>query len=81
MLKPSISLTKIDRWNQQLDVQNYLRRVLQLVINGDTFLCDYTIRRWKKLESHGTPPTNRAAHGSLTVDHFFFVFGGALGGG
>lgn len=33
------------------------------------------------MESHGTPPTNRAAHGSLTVDHFFFVFGGALGGG
>jgi len=26
-------------------------------------------------------PSNRAAHNSLAVDHFFFVFGGALGGG
>ena len=26
-------------------------------------------------------PSNRAAHSALAVDHFFFVFGGALGGG
>ena len=39
------------------------------------------MRKWKKLENHGTPPTNRAAHSSIAVDHFFFVFGGALGGG
>jgi hypothetical protein len=27
------------------------------------------------------PPTNRAAHTAIAVDKFFFVFGGALGGG
>lgn len=51
------------------------------IITGDTFVCDYNSKRWKKLENHGMPPSNRAAHNALTVDHFFFVFGGALGGG
>lgn len=26
-------------------------------------------------------PTNRAAHASIFIDHFLFVYGGALGGG
>ena len=51
------------------------------IITGDTFLCDFNLKKWKKLENNGSPPTNRAAHNSLSVDHFFYVFGGALGGG
>ena len=51
------------------------------IITGDTYICDYNLLKWKKLENHGTSPTNRAAHSSLSVDHCFYVFGGALGGG
>lgn len=50
------------------------------VITGDTFICDYKYKRWKKLEPKGNPPSNRAAHASVSIDHYFFVFGGALGG-
>ena len=51
------------------------------IITGDTFLLDYNLRKWKKLDNHGIPPTHRAAHNAISVDHFFYVFGGALGGG
>lgn len=51
------------------------------VITGDTFLCDYLQRKFKKLENRGNSPTNRAAHAAVCIDQFLFVFGGALGGG
>ena len=51
------------------------------VITGDTFLCEYIHKRFKKLENRGTAPTNRAAHASICIDHFIYVYGGALGGG
>lgn len=50
------------------------------MITGDTFVCDYYHKRWKKLDSRGMPPSNRAAHCSVAVDHYLYVFGGALGG-
>lgn len=51
------------------------------VITGDTFLCEYFNKRFKKLESRGAAPSNRAAHASVSIDHFMYVYGGALGGG
>lgn len=51
------------------------------VITGDTFLCEYIHKRFKKLENRGSAPTNRAAHASVCIDHFIYVYGGALGGG
>ena len=27
------------------------------------------------------PPSNRAAHATICIEHFLFVYGGALGGG
>lgn len=50
------------------------------VITGDTFMCDYNNKRWKKLEPRGVAPSNRAAHSAICIDHYFFVYGGALGG-
>ena len=50
------------------------------MITGDTFLCDYNQKKWKKLDCRGMPPSNRAAHCSVAVDHFLYVYGGALGG-
>ena len=52
----------------------------KFVITGDTFICDYNQKRWKKLEPKGNPPSNRAAHAAICIDHYFFVYGGALGG-
>lgn len=51
------------------------------VITGDTYLCEYLTKKFKKLENRGIVPTNRAAHASIFIDHYFFVYGGALGGG
>lgn len=51
------------------------------VMTGDTYLCDYIQRKFKKLEPRGTPPSNRAAHTSICIEQYFYVFGGALGGG
>lgn len=33
------------------------------------------------MEPRGTPPSNRAAHTSICIDQYLYVFGGALGGG
>ena len=27
------------------------------------------------------PPSNRAAHAAICIEHFLFIYGGALGGG
>ena len=51
------------------------------VITGDTYICEYIQKKFKKLENRGLPPSNRAAHATVCIDHFVFVFGGALGGG
>ena len=50
-------------------------------ITADTYLCDYLHKRFKKLECRGMPPSNRAAHATICIEHFLFVYGGALGGG
>jgi len=51
------------------------------VITGDTFLCDYMKKKFKKLDPKGAPPPNRAAHASVCIDQYLYIFGGALGGG
>lgn len=51
------------------------------VITGDTYLCDYIQKKFKKLEPRGASPTNRAAHAAVCIDQYLLVFGGALGGG
>lgn len=51
------------------------------IITGDTFIGDFTQKRWKKLEIRGSLPSNRAAHGATCIDHYLFIYGGALGGG
>lgn len=50
------------------------------VITGDTFLCEFLNKKFRKLDPKGVPPSNRAAHSSVFVDNCLYVFGGALGG-
>ena len=50
------------------------------LITGDTFLCEFLNKKFRKLEPKGVPPANRAAHSSVFVDNCLYVFGGALGG-
>lgn len=60
---------------------NHPSNIGKYVITSDTYLCDYIHKKFKKLESRGMAPTNRAAHATVYIEHFLFVYGGALGGG
>ena len=50
-------------------------------ITGETFLFDFTTRKWSKLEPSGSCPTQRAAHAATTVElNQLVIYGGATGG-
>ena len=50
-------------------------------MTNDTFICHLPEFRWQRLQNVGQIPSNRAAHAAVAVEHMYFVFGGALGGG
>lgn len=54
----------------------------KFIITNETYLFDFELRRWKKLECTGEIPSQRAAHASCMIDPMTMViYGGAASGG
>ncbi|EAR82584.2 serine/threonine-protein phosphatase (macronuclear) [Tetrahymena thermophila SB210] len=54
----------------------------KFIITNETYIFDYELKKWKKLECTGDIPSQRAAHASCQIDNMTMViYGGAASGG
>ena len=54
----------------------------KFIITNESYLFDFDLKRWKKLECTGDIPSQRAAHASCMIDPMTMViYGGAASGG